>query len=163
MIIRTEQDQDAAGIVNVVGQAFNRETEVDLVRLIKERGEASISLVAVDNETVVGHVLVSPMVLAARGLYGGVAPLSVLPTRQGTGIGSSLMRRVEQCATEMGYDALFLLGDPDYYSRFGYQPSHIGNEYGATDAFQHLELRPGSLKGVEGTGYYVKAFADVGA
>ena len=73
------------------------------------------------------------------------------------------MRRVEQRATELGYDALFLLGDPSYYSRFGYQQSHIGNEYGATDAFQHLELRPECLNCVEGTAYYVKAFSDVGA
>ena len=47
--------------------------------------------------------------------------------------------------------------------RFGYQQLPIGNEYGATHAFQHLELKQDSLKGVERTAYYVKAFADVGA
>ena len=160
LLIRAELPADVPAISRVVGAAFNRESEANLVTLIRARGESLISLVAVSGDVVVGHVLVSPVTLDAPGTFGGVAPLSVLPPYQGKGVGSKLMTNLLVKARELGLDALFLLGDPAYYRRFGFQTSHIANEYGATDAFQHLELVPGSLTNVPGLARYVQAFSE---
>lgn len=160
--LRPEKTEDIESIDRVVGEAFGDQAEVRLVRLIRERGEALISLVAEMDGEVVGHVMVSPIDLDAPGRFAGVAPLAVSPACQSKGIGGALMREAEQTARTLGIDALFLLGHPNYYPRFGYVKSHIGNEYGAADAFMHLELTPGVLAGVEGVARYVAAFGETG-
>lgn len=159
--IRPATPGDAADIHHIVTSAFGREDEARLVQLIVDRGQALISLVAVSGDEMVGHVLVSPIELAAGIRCAGIAPLSVLPVHQGRGFGSALMNHAIVAAREAGFDALFLLGDPDYYHRFGFRAARVGNEYGATDAFMALELRHGCLQGVSGTARYVDAFSEV--
>lgn len=63
-----------------------------------------------------------------------------------------------------GYSGVVLLGDPRYYRHFGFVPASTyrrSNEYGASDAFMALELRPGALRGVEGLVGYAPEFAEV--
>ncbi len=161
MTIRAEVESDIPAIAGIVRRAFENEGEVRLVDLIRQRSEALLSLVYEQDGAIVGHVLVSPITIdGVAGSFGGLAPLSVEPRFQGAGIGGELMRAAEAAMREQGCDALFLLRHPGYYPRFGYQASHIGNEYGATDAFMHLELTPGCLAGKTGTARYVSAFAD---
>ena len=93
----------------------------------------------------------------------GIAPLAVVPGRQNERIGSQLMRNVIERAKAQNVDALFLLGHPAYYPRFGFAQTHIKNDYGASDAFMALELRAGCLAGVAATAKYVDEFSDVGA
>lgn len=163
--IRPESPSDGAAIFEVVGAAFGSTREARLVDLIREREQSLISLVAVCAQGITGHVLVSPITLTgASGMAcGAVAPLSVRPDAQRQGIGSLLMRAAITRSKIIGLSALFLLGNPAYYSRFGFTRSHIGNEYGAKDAFMHLELEARALVGVPGTAHYVAAFAEVGA
>ena len=162
--VRAESPADQQQIHDVVAAAFNRPQEARLVDLIRERDQVLVSLVAECDAKIVGHVLVSAIALGndTSETYGGVAPLSVLPAYQREGIGARLMRAAIQQSGQLGLSALFLLGNPGYYSRFGFTRSHIGNEYGATDAFMHLELRPESLAGIQGTARYVDAFSDIG-
>jgi len=163
-MIRGEEVDDIDAIDRVVTAAFgDREQEARLVSLIRQRRQSLVSLVAVDGDEVSGHVMVSPIDIGVTGKYGGLAPLSVAPDFQGTGIGSKLMEAAIAASRNIGIAALFVLGDPNYYRRFGFTPSHIENEYGATDAFMHLELVPGCLAGVEGTAKYVAAFREVDA
>lgn len=81
-------------------------------------------------------------------------PVSVLPDFQGRGIGSRLIRETTRLAREMGYRAVLIYGDPDYYSRFGFVPAEqyrirdAENQYAA--ALQVLELSPGALDGCAG-------------
>jgi len=163
--IHLESPDDKSKIFRVVSSAFEHPTEAQLVDLIRDRNQALISLTAVQDSEIVGHVLVSPIAIepASPGLYGGLAPLSVLPRLQRKGIGSLLMQEAIARSREIGLSALFLLGHPDYYARFGFTRSHIGNEYDATDAFMHIELDHASLTNVEGIAKYVEAFAEVDA
>ena len=165
ILIRPEVSDDVELIDKIVAAAFGSNDEAKLVRLIRERDESIMSLVAESGDEVVGHVMASPIVIdpPCEGVFAGVAPLAVSPECQAKGTGSELMKAVEEVAREKGIDALFLLGSPAYYPRFGYVASHIGNEYGATDAFMHLELTPGILDGVEGTAKYVTAFQETGS
>ena len=167
--IRDAIPGDADAIGNVVTAAFGQNHEACLVDRIRANDEALIELVATEPRPtgrgeVVGHALVSPIRLDTRqrDRFAGIAPLSVRPDRQGQGIGSELMRAVIDRCSAQNFEAIFLLGDPSYYARFGFVQSHIGNDYGATEAFMHLEIEPGILAGIEDTAHYVDAFDDEG-
>ena len=56
-----------------------------------------------------------------------------------------------------GMDALFLLGDPNYYKRFGFIVSKLKNDYSA-EHFQELELTEGCLVNVKSKITYANAF-----
>jgi predicted N-acetyltransferase YhbS len=164
--IREERPAEFEAVERIVAAAFEDSVEESrLVGLMRERKQGLISLVARDGPELVGHVMVSPIILAPSTplFLGGVAPLSVVPHRQIQGIGSKLMSAMIQEAKAIGLDALFLVGSPKYYPRFGFASSHIDNEYGATDAFMHLELSPGCLAKIQGKALYVSAFKEVGA
>ena len=81
-------------------------------------------------------------------------PISVLPEYQGLGIGGNLIRRSLAMAKELGYSAVLIYGDPDYYSRFGFVAAEqykIGTQYNTyAAALQAIELVPGALNGKAG-------------
>ena len=92
------------------------------------------------------------------GLFcGGVAPLSVLPEHQSSGIGSKLMKAAIKNSEQMEIDALFLLGDPNYYKRFGFNVSNLQSDY-SSEHFQELELTKDCLVNVKSKVIYVNAF-----
>lgn len=76
-------------------------------------------------------------------------PLAVAPALQGRGVGGRLVRHTADLARELGYAAILIFGDPDYYARFGFRPAEmfdIGASWGDyAAALQALELRPGAL------------------
>lgn len=82
-----------------------------------------------------------------------VAPLATLLEHRGMGVGSALMKEGFRIATAMGYESAFLVGDPNYYGRFGYQLSHlygINHESMPAEYVMAKELVPGTLEGVTG-------------
>ena len=163
--IRRERPEDVPAIHRVVADAFGRETEADLVDLIRTRGESELSLVATDGPKILGHVLLSEVTLVPtpkpRLRIWGVAPVSVAGRHQKKGVGSQLMESAIEQSRKAGVDALVLLGEPAYYGRFGFETTHLGNEYGATKHFMALELVPGCLEGVEALCKYVGSFGEL--
>jgi putative acetyltransferase len=121
MIVRDEEDADRGAIREIVTAAFGQSEEADLVDWLRADGDSVISLVADDEGEIVGHVLFSRIKSALRAL--GMAPVSVLPGRQGSGIGSQLVRAGLERAAEEGWQAVFVVGEPDYYRRFGFDPA----------------------------------------
>ena len=95
-----------------------------------------------------------------------MAPVAVVPGKQRQGIGKSLIiSGIDRCK-KIGCNAIFVLGDPNYYTQFGFSPASrygLGNEYQARDEFMVLELHPGSLKNVSGTVRYAPEFKEIGA
>ncbi len=159
-----EEPRDHPMIFKVVEDAFGKRKEADLVELVRERGNSRIAIVAHDETSLVGYVLASPKKMPLANALNCLAlgPVAVVPDRQGEEIGSKRMHQAIQTASEQGVDAIFLLGRPSYYSRFGFAPTHISNEYGATDAFMASELRDGCLDGLEALAKYVSEFTEVG-
>jgi putative acetyltransferase len=166
MEIRTETPSDVPDIRRVNEAAFGRTDEADLVDRLRDRAASYIALIAVEGDAVVGHIAFSPVTmspphstLSALGL----APMAVLPARQRRGVGSALVREGLAACRAAGTDAVFVLGHPDYYPRFGFEPAAdrgIGNEYGAPPkAFMVLALTPGALGGVSGVAIYDPALA----
>ena len=166
MEIRDERAGDEDAIRRVHREAFGGDVEARLVDLLRGRGKAVVSLVAVNAARVIGHVMFSPVTIDeasdCRAL--GLAPVGVLPDCQRSGIGSSLIREGLDRCVRAGYDLVVLVGDPAYYGRFGFQhakPKGLDNEYGLNDEFMVLELRKGSLEGVSGLVRYAREFAEV--
>lgn len=86
-------------------------------------GALSISLVAVDEGNIVGHLALSPVTISdGAGSWYGLGPISVLPENQSSGIGSMLMDAAIQELKKINANGCVLLGDPNYYHRFGFKP-----------------------------------------
>lgn len=165
--VRAEAPGDYGAVREVIEVAFGRPDEASLVNALRDAGLPLVSLVAVVDGSVVGHVLFSHVSVESptrhRGFSAfGLAPLAVLPAYGQRGIGSRLVREgIEECRRS-GHDALFVLGDPAYYRRFGFTTAAargLSCEFPAPDeAFMTMELRPGALDGARGLVKYRPEF-----
>lgn len=166
MLIRSEEEKDRAAIYAVTAAAFERELEANLVDALRQQVQPIVSLVAENEQTIVGHVLFSPVLLTGHlDLHiAGLAPLAVAPTHQRKGIGSALVRAGLERCKQLGFGAVVVLGHPEYYPRFGFSPSSrfgIGCEYKVREeVFMVMELQPGYLRGASGTIKYHAAFSE---
>jgi putative acetyltransferase len=165
MHIRPERPEDILGIRHVNLTAFDTAAEAGLVDALRQRAQPIVSLVAVDGEAVVGHILFSPVTLPPHAdlQIMGLAPMAVLPDRQRQGIGSALVRTgLDECR-RIGFGAIVVLGHAEYYPRFGFVPAStfgLRSEYDVPDdVFLALELFPGALRQRAGTIRYHPAFA----
>lgn len=124
MIYRDETAVDAAPIGDLVTAAFLNAphrggTEALIVTRLRAAGGLLLSLVAEEEGRLLGHVAASPASLDGAAGWACIAPLSVLPGRQGQGIGTALMQAALQRLRAQGHDGVVLVGDPAYYARFG--------------------------------------------
>ncbi|MFC4298680.1 GNAT family N-acetyltransferase [Castellaniella hirudinis] len=129
--LRHETSADIAAIEAITTAAFanaphTSHTEQFIVQALRAAGELTLSIVAEEHGQVVGHVALSLVTITdahgrkAEGWH-GLGPISVLPNRQGQGIGSRLMAQTLSELRAMGAAGCVLLGDPAYYARFGFQ------------------------------------------
>jgi putative acetyltransferase len=169
LTIRPEQEEDADGIRAVQTAAFPTDEEARLVDALRKNGNASVSLVAILDGGIVGHVLFSPVSVepnttSARGA--GLAPVAVRPEHQRKGIGGALIEKGIDDCRHAAFDFIVVLGAPEYYHRFGFQralSAGLANEYGVDEEFMVLELQPGSLSGLRGLVRYGPEFAALAA
>ena len=126
--IRKEKPGNIQSIHEVTVAAFleaphTDHTEQFIVEALRDSGSLSISLVAEDAGKIVGHVALSPVTISdgADGWY-GLGPISVLPDEQGKGVGSELMIAALRELKNFKANGCVLLGDPNYYHRFGFKP-----------------------------------------
>ncbi len=125
VIVRDETPADIDGIRSVERAAFGRDNEADLVDSLRGSAVPFLSLVAVSSGQVVGHVLFTRVAFAPPrdSLSFGLAPLAVDPGHRGKGIGTALVEAGLARLREMGCGVVVVLGDPEYYGRFGFQPA----------------------------------------
>jgi putative acetyltransferase len=165
MHVREERVEDAGAVRRVNELAFGRDLEASLVDALRSNGGVTLSLVAVDEDDVVGHVLFSPVVGRSNdGTFEGLGlgPMAVRPDVQRRGIGSKLIRAGLERLRDAGHEVVVVLGHAEYYPRFGFRrASEVGIrwEHDAPDeAFMVLELRPGCLRGRTGIVSYRPEF-----
>jgi len=127
MIIRKETKSDIEAITQVTIAAFrtlpiSNHTEQFIIKALRAAGALTISLVAEIDGQVVGHIAFSPVTISdgAKGWY-GLGPVSVLPDYQRQGIGKALINEGLSLLKDMGGQGCALVGDPNYYKRFGFK------------------------------------------
>ncbi len=133
MNIRPECENDFDAINDLVYTAFLNHphhapgalpTEHTIVKTLRAAGALSVSLVAEEDGGIIGHIALSEVLIDGKsaGWYGG-GPLAVQPPRQRQGIGSALIERGIMALRERGARGVALVGDPNYYGRFGFEPT----------------------------------------
>ncbi len=150
--IPDEEIQDIDQVREILKAAFSTDAESKLVDSLRNNGKAIVSLVAVNDEQVLGHVLFSSITttppIEAKGI--GLAPVAVRPEFQSHGIGSQLIREGLRLCQELGYDYCVVLGSPIYYQRFGFEKaSNFGlqNEYGVDEEFMVIRFTETEFSG----------------
>jgi len=157
LTIRPEAPGDIESVRYVNEQAFGQEAEAEIVDKLRKRGVLTLSLVAVQENEVVGHIAFSPVVVESEHSSFQVialAPMAVLPAYQRKGIGSQMVRAGLAECRRLGHEVVVVLGHPDYYPRFGFIPARprgINCEFEVPEeAWMLLELREGVLTGRQG-------------
>lgn len=166
--VRNETPGDAEAVHRVQEWAFGRPDEANAVDLLRARNKAALSLVAVKDGQVVGHILFSPVTVSSAPKTlkaAGLGPLGVLPAYQRQGIGTLLVEAgIEKCR-EGGYGCVVVLGHAHFYSRFGFAPASRFNlkcQWNVPDeTFMALVLREDALRGCSGVVQYEPEFYDL--
>lgn len=126
MELRPETEADYEAVAEVTAAAFGEEKNARLVEAIRACPEyvAELTLVAEVDGRIVGHVMYSYSSLdGSDAQLLQLSPLSVVPDRQGEGIGAALTRESLRLADERGEPLVLVLGHPTYYPRFGFRPA----------------------------------------
>ena len=166
IVIREEWPEDKRAIRQVVEQAFDQQVEADIVDRLRENCPDILSLVAVQEEQIVGQILFSPANIegdkkAMQGM--GLAPVAVMPERQRQGIGSLLVQKGIKMLKERSCPFIIVLGHPEYYPRFGFQRASqhgIRSHWDGIpdEAFMILILDRSAMKDVSGVARYRSEF-----
>lgn len=160
--IRPEQPEDILAIRNVNDRAFGQPNEGAVIDELRGTCEGLLSLVAVVEGQVVGHILFSPARLEAEDggeLPGmGLAPVAVLPEWQLKGIGSELIKAGLAAIRQTPCPFVIVLGHANYYPRFGFEPASkhgIRCQWDVPDeAFMILVMDPDAMRGASGLARY---------
>jgi len=130
MNIRHENHTDFKEIESLIYRAFMNHphhepgatpTEHLIVNKLRDVNALSLSLVCEDETGTIGHIAFSPVLIdGEKSFWLGLGPVSVMPDRQGEGIGGALIREGILQLQSQGIEGLVLLGEPEYYGRFGF-------------------------------------------
>jgi putative acetyltransferase len=146
---------------DVVAAAFGRADEALLVEKLRADCDVVLELAALEGGAVAGHILFSGLhVDPPSRRIAALAPLSVAPAWQNKGIGGALTREgLARCAL-LGIDAVAVLGDVDYYARFGFslEAAEALQSVFSGPHYQAIELAPGALAGGAWRIGYARAF-----
>jgi len=161
--IRAERPDDVAAIRDVNRRAFGQDQEGHIVDALRSNGAVLLSLVATVDRRVVGHIMYSPASIAGTLTGAGLAPMAVDPDHQRSGIGSKLVEAGNRTLAETGCPFIVVLGHPQFYPRFGFQPA---SERGITcewnvpdDVFMIKVLDERKMQGVSGLAKYREEFS----
>jgi len=160
-MIRSEEPSHVTAVREIIEAAFARPAEADLVEQLRRDDDVAISLVAIEDDEIVGHVVFSRMEAPFRAL--GLAPISVAPGEQGRGIGSMMITTgLERAALER-WDGVFVIGDPSFYGRFGFDAG-LASGFVSPYAGPYFQVKPlgGPLDETTGQVDYAPAFSRLG-
>jgi putative acetyltransferase len=124
--VRPERPGDESAIRQLIEAAFaghphSEGREASIVDHLRANRDLAQSLVADAECEIVGHVAFSPVAISdgSQGWF-GLGPVSVKPNCQRKGIGSGLIREGLARLRRLGAAGCVVLGEPEYYGRFGF-------------------------------------------
>ena len=166
--IREEREGDESGIRAVNLAAFRQAVEADIVDKLCTGCDKMLSLVAVMETQIVGHILFSPVTIeSGTGVVEGMGlgPMAVLPEHQRRGIGSELVREGLGLLRQRACPFVVVLGHPEYYPRFGFERASRRGircqwEGVPDEAFMIFVMDEAGMKGVSGVARYQAEFEE---
>lgn len=162
--VRKERPDDIPAIHTLNKIAFDQEQEAKIVDALRKNGAAMLSLVAICNGQVVGHIMYSPVTIGDKLEGAALGSMSVSPQYQGKGIGSQLVRAGNEQLKSEGCPFIIVLGHTGYYPRFGFKSASkfgVSCEWDVPDnVFMLLVLDEGQIHGVTGQARYRHEFSD---
>jgi len=164
--IRIESQEDIHQVHLLNEQAFEQPAEANIVDKLRLSCPKYLSLVAEDDQKIVGHILFTPVVIKHQhsNIQGmGLAPMAVSPDRQKQGIGSRLVEKGLEILKSQNCPFVIVLGHPDYYPRFAFERA---SKYGLVsqwegvpdEAFMVMVMDKNVLEGVSGVAKYRDEF-----
>lgn len=153
MLVRDEEQRDLPAIAEIIREAFRNAAhssgkEAQIVDILRRSDALTVSLVATEEEAVIGHIAVSPVSVASEEGWYGLGPVAVRPEWQGNGIGSRLITEALGRVKERGAAACVVLGDPDFYGKFGFvHDPNVTYADVPPPYFQFLSFGSGSPRG----------------
>ena len=165
--IQPEKEEYYTAIHELNVLAFGREDETRLVENLRKSPDfiTELSLVAVKDRMIVGHILFSRIAIQTKtGSFPAVslAPIAVHPEFQKQGIGSKLIRQGLVRCRKLGHKIVVVVGHPNYYPRFGFTSARAKGLEAPflvpDEAFMVIEIAPGALNGISGMVIYPPAF-----
>lgn len=172
LTIRQETSDDFKEVFEVNQIAFGRDNEAKLVDGLRNNPTVFIpelSLVATNNNKIIGHILFTKIIIKDNnGNINeslGLAPMAVRPEFQKNGIGRQLIKQGFKVAEKLGFKSVIVLGHEHYYPKFGFEPAEkwdIKAPFNVpSNAFMAIELEQGGLDNISGTVFYPKEFETV--
>ena len=167
LYVRGEKAADHDTIYEINRLAFGREDEGILINEIRKTRsyEFGFSLVAIKEDVILGHVLFSKGFITHRGRRFKclvLGPIAVHPEHQRHGIGKALINEGLERAKEVGFGAVIVVGDPVYYSQFGFKPAvtmKLRTSMKIPDEnFMAKEISRNALRGIIGTVMFPREF-----
>jgi putative acetyltransferase len=166
IFIRPEEPKDHFAVHAINLAAFEGGPEATLVDTLRASCPDHLSLVAEDEDHIVGHILFTPVVVESAGgeIAGmGLAPMAVRPERQRSGVGSLLVNRGLEMLRCRSCPFVVVVGHPKYYPRFGFE---LASRHGLQsqwegvpdEAFMVMVLDPGVLPEGGGVARYRDEF-----
>lgn len=168
MIIRKVNEKDFENIYELVKIAFQTAkvsdgTEQDFVYELRKRDTyiPELELVAEEENILIGHIMLSKQKIekienSENNIGLMLAPICVRKQDRKKGIGGTLIKEATRIAKELGYQAIFLIGDPNYYKRYGFRKITEFNLENTSDVPDEFilanELIPNALKEIKGKG-----------
>ncbi|WML33479.1 N-acetyltransferase [Clostridium sp. OS1-26] len=171
--IRLENENDFRNVENIIREAFwdvYKPGCVEHLIVHKIRKVSAfireLDFIACDGEVTIGNIIYSKAKIINEGNEEFqvlcMGPIGVLPSYQGKGIGTLLIKHSINVARTLGYNAIIIFGNPNYYHRFGFENAeeyNIQTSWGANfEEFMALELYEDSLKGISGKYYEDSVF-----
>lgn len=163
--VRPERPDDHPAVFELNLRTFQRPMEAQLVERLRPVVKPLVSLVAVADQRLVGHILFTPAQIdgSHQLLAMGIGPMAVHPERQRQGIGSRLLQVGIDACRIAAIELLFVVGDPAFYQRFGFRLAEpLGLRFHRDTSPHSLlvtAIRPGILAGLRGVVQYPPAVA----
>lgn len=164
--VRKERPEDIDAIGHINDMAFGQPAEGKLIAALRDNNAVLLSLVALLEDRLVGHILFTPACIDGdTGTVTGAAlgPMAVHPEFQRRGIGAKLIEAGAGLLQKHGCPFIIVLGHPEYYPRFGFEPASsrsIACEWDVPDeAFMLLILDRAKMKNVSGMARYRPEFS----
>jgi putative acetyltransferase len=165
LLVRRESRADVDAIYALHSASFPTPAEARLVDALRAAGRLAISLVAVEQDRVMGHVAFSPITVDGVPLGLGLGPVAVQLDCRRRGVAAQVIRQGLALCREAAAGLVVVLGDPRYYARFGFEPARrlaLQNEHAWDDAFQAIELDRARVCSKGGLVRYAPEFATLG-